>query len=94
MTIFCIGGVSGSGKTRLREQHPVLRKLAFVDIANVYARAEQRGASLDWLEALQQFVEEVEAQLEAGEQSLVLEAFFRPDGEQRRRCASVRQRHG
>lgn len=83
--LYCIGGVSGSGKTWLRENHPRLQQLEAWDIADEYARAEQQGQTLDSDEAMHRFFYNVRTRL-CGGGSLVLEAYFRPSGEQRRRC--------
>jgi len=67
-----LGGVSGSGKTWLRTNSPVLRPLRHADIADCYAEGAR-----DWREAADAFFDKAEALLVAHKgESIVLEAFF------------------
>lgn len=82
--IYAVGGVSGSGKTRLRVQDEFLRRPTCIDIQDYYRLAEQRGFSIGWEDALQQFLDAVDLFFERNrDKDLVVEAFFRPDSEQR-----------
>lgn len=79
-TIYCIGGVSGAGKSHLRRRNPALARLALFDIADVYDeygplhRDEARGIWMDRIEK--------QLSMFPGE-SIVAEAFFAPGKLQR-----------
>lgn len=96
MTIYGIGGVSGTGKTRFRTTCESLKGLRSLDIADVYEDSVTGGApNLNWRTALGRFAGRVRALLEEDSSSdLVLEAFFRPDGEQRRVIESLAEEFG
>eukprot|EP00798_Chlamydomonas_sp_ICE-L_P012454 gene12454-15659_t len=82
--IYALGGVSGVGKTFLREQHWLLSTLPHLDIADMY---DKHGAA-DYVEALDMFVKRIIRQLsEHPKQDIVLEAFF--SDRQRRRIEEV-----
>ncbi|CAN0448054.1 unnamed protein product, partial [Scytosiphon promiscuus] len=95
-TIYAIGGVSGTGKTHFRTTCEGLSGLRTLDIADVYENSVMEGTpDLHWRTALGSFAERVRRLLEEDSSSdLVLEAFFRPDGEQRRVIASIAQTFG
>lgn len=87
MTIYGIGGVSGTGKTHFRTKTcNALRNARSADIAEVYDRSTAAGqANLNWRVALERFKSIVRALLEADRTGdIVLEAFFKVGGEQRR----------
>jgi hypothetical protein len=84
-TIYALGGVSGSGKTYLRNRHPTLRDLECVDIGDIYQVADEDGAVLEWRKALEAFVVLVNDVLDDTQADFVVEAFLRPDGPQRQR---------
>ncbi|CAM9577633.1 unnamed protein product [Laminaria digitata] len=96
MTIYALGGVSGTGKTHFRTTCDCLRGLRTLDIADVYEDSIAEGTpDLHWKTALERFAGRVRGLLEEDSSSdLVLEAFFRPDGEQRRVIASLAQTYG
>lgn len=96
MTIYAIGGVSGTGKTHFRTTCEVLREFRALDIADVYEDSVMEGApDLHWRTALGRFAERVRWLLEEdSSSSLVLEAFFRPNGVQRRVIASLAETFG
>jgi hypothetical protein len=80
MHIFCLGGVSGTGKTYLRSHNSYLKTLRCIDIASVY----QQNPGIDWRSALRVFLEMIRRELEENSQrAIVLEAFFGPVGQQR-----------
>ncbi|GFR45196.1 hypothetical protein Agub_g6587, partial [Astrephomene gubernaculifera] len=81
-TIYCIGGVSGSGKTYLRECHNLLSKLPFIDIADVYADYPGIGREAARIELLDRLEQQLQ---EDAESSVCVEAFFAP-GKAQRRC--------
>lgn len=87
MTIYGIGGVSGTGKTYFRTKTcKALRNARSADIADVYERSAATGQpNLNWRVALKRFKAIVRALLEADRTGdIVLEAFFKAEGEQRR----------
>lgn len=96
MTIYALGGVSGTGKTHFRTTCDCLRGLRTLDIADVYEDSRAEGTpDLHWKTALERFAGRVRGLLEEDSSSdLVLEAFFRPDGDQRRVIASLAQTYG
>lgn len=82
--IYCVGGVSGTGKSTLINSHPQLKGLKHIDIAQAYQEAEQRNARISWRDALDWLVNKATAQLlQFPGKSFVLEAFFRPGKLQR-----------
>lgn len=83
--IYAIGGVSGSGKTLLRQRHQNLRGLPCIDIESFYRHAEQHGYNLSWRGALRQFLEAVDYAVGNSQEgsNFAVEAFFKPGGEQR-----------
>lgn len=84
--IYCVGGVSGTGKSTLIHNHPQLKELKHIDIAQAYQEAEERDARISWQEALEWLIDAAARQLLiARQRSIVLEAFFRPGKEQRER---------
>jgi excinuclease UvrABC ATPase subunit len=84
MTIFCVGGVSGSGKSTLINQHHVLEHLPCWDIATYYREAEEQGIQIDWQQAFAALWDDVDDYLLHNPYNdVVLEAFFRPGGDQR-----------
>lgn len=96
MTIYGIGGVSGTGKTHFRTRCRPLRDARTEDIADVYERAVAEGSpSLHWRTALNRFVHIVRRRLEADRESdIVLEAFFKRGGEQRRQLEALAAEFG
>lgn len=96
MTIYGIGGVSGTGKTHFRTTCESLRESRTVDIAAVYEASVAEGrADLHWRTALERFVLIVRGLLEEDKHSdVVLEAFFRPDGLQRQMIESLAREFG
>lgn len=88
MTIYGIGGVSGTGKTHFRtELCKSLKTARVADIANVYEQSIMDGhPKLNWRVALNRLIAILKRFLEADRNGdIVLEAFFRAGGEQRRR---------
>lgn len=83
--LYCVGGVSGSGKTDLIRGHAWLRQLHCIDIADFYTEAASYGTRLSWHEALDMLDAATRQQLDIGAESLVLEALFKPGSAQRRR---------
>lgn len=96
MTIYGIGGVSGTGKTHFRTTCEGLRQARTIDIADVYEESIAQGRpDLHWKMALQIFDARVRAQLEEDRVSdIVLEAFFRPDGMQRQAIEALGYEYG
>lgn len=82
-TVYCLGGMCGSGKTTLRQQHPDLRHLEVVDIARYYARSPGITAA----EALCRMLQRLRQIIEGEIGDVVLEAFFSPLGQARQRAA-------
>ncbi|GLC38682.1 hypothetical protein PLESTB_000589800 [Pleodorina starrii] len=80
-TIYCIGGVSGSGKSELRRNHCLLSRLQCFDIADIYddyPGIGREAARFRLMEQLEYFLQE------EPDESVVLEAFFAPGKLQRR----------
>ncbi|CAM9156750.1 unnamed protein product [Scytosiphon promiscuus] len=96
MTIYGIGGVSGTGKTHFRTTCEGLRHARMIDIADVYEQSLAQGRpDLHWRTALQIFEETVHTRLEEDRVSdIVLEAFFRPDGTQRQAIEALARDFG
>lgn len=87
MTVFCVCGPPGGGKTWLRKRHPVLKDMPAFDIADIHQRHERAaGAGAPRLapsEALGQLLSDIAPLLPTEHQELVVEGYFRPGGEQR-----------
>lgn len=96
MTIYGIGGVSGTGKTHFRTNCESLREARMIDIADVYEESIAQGRpDLHWRAALQEFESRVREQLDEDRgRDIVLEAFFRPDGLQRQAIESLGNEYG
>eukprot|EP00903_Cladosiphon_okamuranus_P015601 g14406.t1 len=96
MTIYGIGGVSGTGKTRFRTTCKGLREARALDIADVYEESVAQGhPDLHWRTALERFETRVRERLEEDRSSdIVLEAFFRPDGVQRQAVENLARDFG
>lgn len=96
MTIYGIGGVSGTGKTYFRTTCEGLREARALDIADVYEESIAHGRpDLHWRTALEHFEAWVRELLEEDRSSdIVLEAFFRPDGLQRQAIEGLAQEFG
>lgn len=96
MTVYGIGGVSGTGKSHFRTTCDALRSSRTIDIADVYEDAVARGQpNLHWRVALKLFASTFRQLLEADRcRDLVLEAFFRPGGVQRKAVESVAREFG
>lgn len=96
MTIYGIGGVSGTGKTFFRTSCKDLREARALDIADIYEESNTHGhPDLHWRTALERFEARVREQLEKDRLSdIVLEAFFRPDGMQRQAIEDLAQEFG
>mmetsp|Transcript_24032 Transcript_24032/g.41345 ORF Transcript_24032/g.41345 Transcript_24032/m.41345 type:complete len:144 (+) Transcript_24032:69-500(+) len=81
MTIYALGGVSGSGKTYMRNNHPALCTMKALDIADFY---QQYGPDLHWSQAQQLFMQTLQAELQRDpNEHIVLEAFFGPTADHR-----------
>eukprot|EP00752_Nemacystus_decipiens_P009637 g8609.t1 len=96
MTIYGIGGVSGTGKTHFRTTCEGLREAHTLDIADVYEESIAQGRpDLHWRTALERFAARVRERLEEDRSSdIVLEAFFRPHGLQRQAVEDLAQEFG
>lgn len=96
MTIYGIGGVSGTGKTFFRTTCEGLREARALDIADIYEESAAHGhPDLHWRTALERFEARVREQLEENRLSdIVLEAFFRPDGLQRQAIEGLAREFG
>lgn len=96
MTIYGIGGVSGTGKTHFRTTCEGLREALALDIADVYEESVAQGRpDLHWRTALERFEARVRERLEEDRSSdIVLEAFFRPDGVQREAVKDLAREFG
>ncbi|CAM9470807.1 unnamed protein product [Ectocarpus sp. 6 AP-2014] len=96
MTIYGIGGVSGTGKTHFRTSCEGFRDVRVLDIADVYEESLAQGhPDLHWRTALQVFQGRVRGWLEEDRSSdIVLEAFFRPDGAQRQAIEAIARGFG
>ena len=96
MAIYGIGGVSGSGKTYFRSTCSGLRESTHVDIADVYERSVAEGRpNLHWKIALKRFVSIVrDLLLRDKTRDIVLEAFFRPEGLQRKAIERLAREYG
>lgn len=96
MTIYGIGGVSGTGKTHFRTTCEGLREARALDIADVYEESVAQGQpDLHWRTALERFEARVRERLEEDRwNDIVLEAFFRPDGLQRQAVEDLAQEFG
>lgn len=96
MTIYGIGGVSGTGKTHFRTTCESLRGARALDIADVYEESVAAGRpDLHWKTALERFEARVRGRLEEDRSGdIVLEAFFRPDGAQRQVIEDLAQEFG
>jgi len=93
MTIYGIGGVSGTGKTHFRTTCESLRDARSLDIADIYEESIAQGRpDLHWRTALERFEDRVRGRLEEDRTSdIVLEAFFRPGGLQRQAIEELAQ---
>ncbi|CAM9100871.1 unnamed protein product [Hapterophycus canaliculatus] len=96
MTIYGIGGVSGTGKTHFRTTCEGLRQARTLDIADVYEESLAQGRpDLHWRTALEIFEARVRGRLEEDRVSdIVVEAFFRPDGTQRHTIEALAREFG
>ncbi|PNH10314.1 hypothetical protein TSOC_002953 [Tetrabaena socialis] len=91
-TIYCIGGVSGSGKSHLRASDNVLAHLPYLDILDVYDSYPGVGKDA----ALKELISQLEEHLNTGggDGSSILEAFFAPGKLQRGRLDQATGAHG
>lgn len=97
MTIYALGGVSGTGKTHFRTRTcTALRNARVADIGDVYNQSAADGQpSLHWRVAMDRFGVILRTLLEADRTGdIVLEAFFRPGGEQRRMVEDLAREFG
>lgn len=89
--IYCIGGVSGSGKTFLRQQNHALARLPHFDIANTYSQhgdiARDKATHI-WLGEIESYLRSWPGQ------SIVCEAFFAPGKHQRRGIDGLARTYG
>lgn len=52
MTVFCIAGMTASGKSSLISEHPMLEQLEVFDIADAFYRARGKSVRITWQELL------------------------------------------
>eukprot|EP00951_Prasinocladus_malaysianus_P016067 scaffold124596_cov41-Prasinocladus_malaysianus.AAC.1 len=87
ISIVGLCGPPGAGKTKYRRTH--LASLPVVDIADVYSDF----LGIDWQDALQILIERLDAMLHTATTDVVVEGFFKPDGQQRAEVEQLAARH-
>jgi len=73
--VLVLCGISGSGKTRRRTRDPLLRRLPFVDVRDIYKAYEDQGDEADWETVVDDAIIEVQKLLETHDR-VVLEGYF------------------
>lgn len=83
MTVFCIAGMTASGKSTLISTHPMLEELSVFDVADAHKRAKERNVRITWQEAMDETLQQARQFLakQSFPCAIVLEAFY-PPGDQ------------